>query len=533
MGWYRFSFAMFALGSKSLTRCSGRRLTTRYLDLLPERSLKSSLPQKIARGKINDDGIHLDFLRLHGAHVRYLGIDRGGASPTEPSAKNSRRGRVQIYLQRMMGGLFSAAGFVSSSAKSLVTNRKQFGQWKKCLDALDAYLKNSGIEREISKVTNGRLLDNIIIFRRIQSAALRGRDTRDFTYIRRALFQSSFGIPSYEEARRYMKFATSAYGESMIRAAEMHVKGEFDTKTSPLLKKKIARHIGLPEEDIIVMDLDDAGCDLNHLRHFVAVDRVNSNVVLSLRGTFNLAELVVDVAAFSRPFMGGEAHSEMATMAERVWEVSGPTVRRLLEEGGKDYGLIITGHSLGAGTACLLNILLHQDRKRQVHGRRVRCFAYASPPVFSPLSVAPREAFESTTNYIHNCDVVPFLSVSSVRNFLSCLAAIDLRTKEMTWLDRQRLVTGYVAPDDHLCRDVLKARLGRLPPKSGAPLLAVPAAANVWIRENNDSNGKYDAKVCDPVRLAKLGIVVDPDMLIDHFPTAYEHALDGLGGADS
>ena len=51
------------------------------------------------------------------------------------------------------------------------------------------------------------------------------------------------------------------------------------------------------------MDVD-YGNDINHLRHFVAVDHANKKVVLSIRGTFTLSEIVVDVAAFSRKWLG-------------------------------------------------------------------------------------------------------------------------------------------------------------------------------------------------------------------------------------
>jgi len=38
----------------------------------------------------------------------------------------------------------------------------------------------------------------------------------------------------------------------------------------------------------------------NHLRHFVAVDQENKNIVLAIRGTFTISEVVVDAAGFSR-----------------------------------------------------------------------------------------------------------------------------------------------------------------------------------------------------------------------------------------
>lgn len=116
--------------------------------------------------------------------------------------------------------------------------------------------------------------------------------------------------------------------------------------------------------------------------------------------TWILTVLPITYCFFIGPFCGGEAHSEMANQAERVWSVASGTVKDALDQ-HHNYELVITGHSLGAGTACLVHILCHS--KRLVR-RKMRCFAFASPPVFTPLQLIPN-AVRSTTNYIHQKDV--------------------------------------------------------------------------------------------------------------------------------
>jgi hypothetical protein len=95
-----------------------------------------------------------------------------------------------------------------------------------------------------------------------------------------------------------MRYSTASYGDSMIAAAEMGVTGKFDTRLSRLTRTRISDHVGVPEEDIVLMDVDSAGDPL-HLRHFVAIDHANRQVVLSIRGTFSLSEIIVDAAGFS------------------------------------------------------------------------------------------------------------------------------------------------------------------------------------------------------------------------------------------
>ena len=52
----------------------------------------------------------------------------------------------------------------------------------------------------------------------------------------------------------------------------------------------------------------------SHLRHFVAVDHANAKVVLSIRGTFSLSEMVVDVAGFSSKFLRQSIHASCTSL---------------------------------------------------------------------------------------------------------------------------------------------------------------------------------------------------------------------------
>lgn len=58
---------------------------------------------------------------------------------------------------------------------------------------------------------------------------------------------------------RYMKFATAVYGDAMIRAAEMDVKGKLDPRIMPVTKTRISEHCSIAEDDIVVLDVDYKG----------------------------------------------------------------------------------------------------------------------------------------------------------------------------------------------------------------------------------------------------------------------------------
>eukprot|EP00536_Pseudo-nitzschia_multiseries_P005661 jgi/Psemu1/303501/fgenesh1_kg.108_\ len=107
--------------------------------------------------------------------------------------------------------------------------------------------------------------------------------------------------------------------------------------------------------------------------------------------------------------------------------------------------------------------------------QEIRCFAYASPPVYTPLEFVPRSV-RCTTNFVHENDVVPFLSIQKVRKLLTSLQAVDLYARtHMSGKQITSLVLGASPPPTDLIASVLEAEGVRLVPKRGAPTLYVPA----------------------------------------------------------
>jgi hypothetical protein len=217
------------------------------------------------------------------------------------SSSDSLNASVQAWSRSLLrsvrksaGAVASTAGFLSSTTMSIVTDRTQWTRSRPTFEAFQRFLSTSGIDLELSPSLNHHLLRNVVILGRIHRILNAEKDRRTQAKVTR-----NQKIPSRAEALRYMRYATAVYGSTMIAAAEMDARGIVDTRLSPLTKTRVSEHINVPEEDIVLFDLDFGG-DGQHLRHFLAVDRLHKKVVLAIRGTFNLAEVVVDVAAFSR-----------------------------------------------------------------------------------------------------------------------------------------------------------------------------------------------------------------------------------------
>ena len=370
----------------------------------------------------------------------------------------------------------------------------------------------------------------------------------------------------------------------MIRAAQIDAgQGSFTDLAGGVgrnVTTLISQHMNLPVEDIVVIQVDDDytpslnpddGSSLppDHLhppapphilRHLVAIDHEHHQVVLVLRGTFSIQEVVVDIVSFARDnFSGvGQAHEGMATMAEEVWKAAGATILETLQA-HPTYELVVIGHSLGAGTACLLTIMLQEIPDLLPPGTSFRCIAFASPPVFLPSSSPPamttatsssppRPPHERARSYpilhvIHEHDVVPFLSVYSVRYLLASLEAVRTAAQNVSWSQKVAISVGSIPPPQALLDCLPEESV--VTPKEGAPKLQVLAQQTLWLRQSRDDDDEdEDKEGRDEIRYRLYQypssdliprefeipweIQVHPNMLADHLPSRYEYALEHL-----
>ena len=107
------------------------------------------------------------------------------------------------------------------------------------------------------------------------------------------------GKKQLEEARRFMKFASAAYGLALMRAFGLLPPRSAASLKLPadlLESQAICEHTGLASADLVKVatkSLDAVG-DAECLRHLVAVDHASSAVVLALRGMASVSDVVHD-----------------------------------------------------------------------------------------------------------------------------------------------------------------------------------------------------------------------------------------------
>jgi len=443
---------------------------------------------------------------------------RGGGGGSVRSLSFLREVRL------VLADVVAAIGLIEGVVVGLAMNKAQFWEMEPSIDKFRDYIQKSGVQLELEGALTPRFATNLLILRKIQQISLDHGENMCETH-------GSSITTVDEEALRFMRYANAAYGTKVMRAAEYATQGKIITRSNSFTKERIICHIleqanattvG-PNATIDVKIITEANAKEKYLRHFVAVDHDMEAVVLSLRGTFSLPEMLDDVIGFSAPFLGGEAHSAIAVLANETWKRANCTVKDALEK-YKDYDLVLTGHSLGGGAACLLNLLCHENNGQLVEGRNVRCVAFASPPVFSPISSAP-EAMRNAVNFIHKNDVVPFLSIDSVRRLGASIIEIDKVTKRIGWLKSSQLATGSVAINEELLMSVNKALNQDLKTIKGAPALCIPVGKNIWLTETPTKRRQYNAVEIDSMHLLPQGIRWSSSMIIDHITPRYEFAL--------
>jgi len=187
------------------------------------------------------------------------------------------------------------------------------------------------------------------------------------------------------------------------------------------------------DEDFIIFDNRNK---IQEVPHFVAVDHETKSLVISIRGTMSIADMFTDLRAESCALNTGfpedivldgklQGHKGMVHAARYVFlRLHGLPVSDAEKKQDRhervnhlnlalaefqDYSIVVTGHSLGAGTASILSFILREKYKDRV----VKCFAY-SPPGGLLSPTASEESLKFTVTLVTGDDVIPRLSLSNI-----------------------------------------------------------------------------------------------------------------------
>ncbi|KAK3825125.1 MAG: hypothetical protein J3Q66DRAFT_326989 [Benniella sp.] len=169
----------------------------------------------------------------------------------------------------------------------------------------------------------------------------------------------------------------------------------------------------IPKEDLLAYEFHAS--KVFHPSYYVALDRATNSIVLAIRGTMSAFDTLTDLVCEYQQWKGGLVHGGMKTSAEWFMKNLVPQIVAYIFK-HKVSALNIVGHSLGAGTASILTMMLldHQDElQSMMNGHfRIQCHAFA-PACCVSKDLADRYT-ENIRCYVYEDDIVSRLSYGSM-----------------------------------------------------------------------------------------------------------------------
>mmetsp|Transcript_139942 Transcript_139942/g.390134 ORF Transcript_139942/g.390134 Transcript_139942/m.390134 type:complete len:400 (-) Transcript_139942:102-1301(-) len=353
----------------------------------------------------------------------------------------------------------------------------------------DALQKVSELLGMVDKtISGGKSMNNPVL---VNLGMILKQVEQERRYTQPITSQFKFGdVKVMRKAARYARFASASYFED---------------------KKNISEYIGsLSAEDIKYLHNSDSPLCPSF---FVAADPETGEIVLCIRGTSTAADALSDVVCTKEPFLGGRAHSGILESAKHVVEAAKDHVVRLSQESPRK-SIAIVGHSLAAGTAVLTTILLSGDGSpfsRLMAAAKVKCFAFAPPPVFEPLWALPPWVHASTYSFVNNMDCVPRACLGTLSKLFLAMKQVD--ALPMTPLQRLAFLRGdyeleHQLPDYVEIPQELQTSLGSL------------FGVGMIILFYRGEDGQTHCETITPAMTDR--ILLHPDMVNDHLMSGYE-----------
>jgi sn1-specific diacylglycerol lipase len=209
-----------------------------------------------------------------------------------------------------------------------------------------------------------------------------------------------------------------------------------DSKFCRLHAAAFMKESGLEETEIAYAQFR---CAVDgHTPYAIVIDHDWQSIVIVIRGSESLEDVLTSLTI--RPtsleevgnlcgFDGSDLYAHSGMLTSTIWiyndiQAKGVLDNLLLDEQSKfaNYRLRITGHSLGAGCAAILSLMLRPKHPNL----RAHCFC---PPGCTLSETAAIECEEFLTSYVNNDDIIPRLSVNSMENLRFDVVEMIARVK--------------------------------------------------------------------------------------------------------
>jgi len=345
---------------------------------------------------------------------------------------------------------------------------------RKTYKALPAWIKPGGqAKKDAEKDANDDIANPSVIIKKLHSMMKLCQDRVDDDL---PWFKIYACFLSYIHLRRELHVAHPEHKSQRYQA-------QGDTVSTPELQElnqycQLAKWAYLGSYIDLHANLKSRGYDLlrhdtatepGRVGHFIAVNHAQKLAIISIKGTNTLSDALTDVLGHAvnhelkiplqQPGAGGakkapiesiRVHEGMYTAANMIYS----DTEHLLDNFFLpcDYKVLVTGHSLGAGVACLLGLFL-QCRMDQTTHDNVRVLAFATPACLDLATATAVAPF--TTSVVNNTDCVPRMSVMNLVTLNKLFVKVDEKLKEhgrspSSWKSSKALVGDLMKIDDNL-----------------------------------------------------------------------------------
>ena len=300
-------------------------------------------------------------------------------------------------------------------------------------------------------------------------------------------------------------------------------------------QKTIREKMGLNNDnsgdEIFCQRLDDVEEDSdNPCPKFVLfLDNQKEAIVLAIRGTSSETDVIIDLMCDAMEFLDGYAHKGICEGAAMVMnEVKEAFIEAI--DKYPNHKVIVTGHSLGAGTAILIAMgLLSELNPYGIQVKNVQCIAIAPPPVYRSCYVIPNEMKAAIKIFVNKNDCVPRMSLANTAKIIAMMSVID-QNEEMTiqeyWkiLGPKKLTKASEDDIDKILDGLAQALQRATPPQDQFPVLDHPGTIYHLLKVGQVGNVLYRRKSHYFSRLLSLHDL--DDMFKHHKSYKYKRAFE-------
>jgi hypothetical protein len=183
--------------------------------------------------------------------------------------------------------------------------------------------------------------------------------------------------------------------------------------------KAAMSHLKLEKKHMLAWEYSSDGLFNHKPCFFIVYDQNSHSIIVSIRGTFGVADAITDLNAEYVPFLDGSAHGGSLHSALWIKEHYYDKIKHWAK-GLNTKALYLVGHSLGGAISSIL-LMLIRDEMIGLMGDQFECraFNFATPPCVSKNLIPEFETFIET--YVNEYDIVPKASYGAIMDFKELL----------------------------------------------------------------------------------------------------------------